>query len=334
MALHPPSLKQASITPLPLPLPSIHFSSQKTMLDPGKELPKSYVSSSDKIGRRLSDSYDSYDHAMKYESRVQKTAQNYANYRSCNSMEGSFGAETSMIEDESGFSTPPLWKTSPSRSPLDPQNINYRCLSPSSKAQAIARGQRELMEMVSRMPESCYELTLKDLVEHQPVDVVEPKKESLAEGRDVINEDAFKSEKGKKKKQNNPKPQINRSGSIDNGGFLLKMVLPISLGSKKKKKKKKKNDSNTNHNSKVSPKPTVSDASDKSVDKEWWKKRSGSSESESGGSTINSGSAKSCRSNSTSSSSSSCRSISDTSRRHRRGGCLAFILARKSKASR
>ncbi|XVF37048.1 hypothetical protein REPUB_Repub19eG0112300 [Reevesia pubescens] len=335
MALHPPSLKQASITPLPLPLPSTQFSSSRNMLDPSTEveLPKSHLSLPDHLGKRLSDGYDSYDLAVNYDSRVQKTAQNYANYRSnWNSMEGRFVAETSMMEDESEVSTPPLWRTSPSSTPPHRQSINYRCLSPSSKAQAIARGQKELMEMVSRMPESCYELSLRDLVEHQPV-VVEPKQESFgAEGRDVINEDTHKKEKGKKKKkkQNNPKSQINRSGSIDNGGFLLKMVFPISLGSKKKKKK---NDSNTNHNSKVSPKPTVSDASGKSVDKDWWKKRSGSSESESGGSTINSGSTKSSRSSSTSSSS-SCRSISNSSRRHRRNGCLAFILARKSKASR
>ncbi|XWS15195.1 hypothetical protein CRYUN_Cryun35bG0073800 [Craigia yunnanensis] len=268
------------------------------MLDPGSKLPKPHVSLSDHIGRRLS---DSYDHAMNCDSGVQKT------------------------EDESGVSTPPLWRTSPSRSPPHRQNINYRCLSPSSKSQAIARGQKELMEMVSRMPESCYELSLKDLVEHQPV-VVETKQESFADGRAVTNEDTYKKEKGKKK-QNNPKPQIKRSGSIDNGGFLLKMAFPISLGSKKKKKK---NDSNTNHNSKVSPKPTVSDASCKNVDKDWWKKRSGSSES--GGSTINSGSTKSSRSSSTSSSSSI--SISNSSRRHRRSGCLAFILIGKSKASR
>ncbi|XWS25051.1 hypothetical protein CRYUN_Cryun27aG0037500 [Craigia yunnanensis] len=325
MALHPPH-KHASITPLPLPLPSTQFSSQKNMLDPGTELPKSNLSLSDHIGRRLNDGYDSYDHATNYDSRVQKTAQNYSNYRSWKCLEGRFGAETSMMEDESGVSTPPLWRTSPSRSPPHRQNINYRSLSPSSKAQVIARGQKELMEMVSRMPESCYELTLKDLVEHQPV-LVEPKQESFAEGRGVINEDTCKKEK--RKKQKNPKPQISRSGSIDNGGFLLKMVFPISLGSKKKKK----NDSNTNHNSNVSPKPTVSDASGKSVDNDWWKKRSGSNESESGGSNINSGCSKSSRSSSTSSSS-SCRSISNSSRRHRRSGCLAFILARKNKTVR
>ncbi|XVF64438.1 hypothetical protein PTKIN_Ptkin09bG0169700 [Pterospermum kingtungense] len=322
--LHPPPHKQASITPLPLPLPS----SQNNMLEPGTEQPKSYLTLLDHLGRRSSDSYDSYVHDMNYDdSRTQQTAPNFANYRGWNSVEGRFGAETSMVEDVSGVSTPPLWRTSPSRSHPHRQSINYRCLSPSSKAQAIARGQRELMEMVSRMPESCYELSLKDLVEHQHV--LETKQESFAEGRGVVCEDAYKKEMGKKKKkQTNPKPQIKRSGSIDNGGFLLKMVFPISLGSKKKKKK---NDSSTNYNSKLSSKPMASDASSKSVDKEWWKKRSGSSESESGGSSINSGSTKSNRS---SSSSSSCRSISISSRRRRRSGCLAFLLARKWKISR
>ena len=155
------------------------------MLGPSTKLHKTQVSLSDHIGRRLS---DSYDHAMNYDSGVQKTAQNYANYSCWNSMEGRFGAETSLMEDESGVSTPPLWRTSPSRSPPHRQNINYRCLSPSSKSQAIARGQKELMEMVSRMPESCYELSLKDLVEHQHL-VVEPKQESFADGRAVTNED-------------------------------------------------------------------------------------------------------------------------------------------------
>ncbi|KAG6401361.1 hypothetical protein SASPL_138215 [Salvia splendens] len=38
--------------------------------------------------------------------------------------------------------------------------------SPDSRAQAIARGRTELMEMVRHMPKSSYELSLKDIVEH------------------------------------------------------------------------------------------------------------------------------------------------------------------------
>ncbi|PPD91438.1 hypothetical protein GOBAR_DD11623 [Gossypium barbadense] len=258
MAPHPP-FKPSSIAPLPLPSPFTQFSYQPNMFDPTKELPKSYVSLSDHLTAGFSDCNDSYDRAMNYGPKVQKTAQNYANYSSWNTLEGRFEAETLMADDESGISSPPLWKSSPQHE----NNVNYRCLSPSSRAQAIARGQKELMEMVSKMPESCYELSLKDLVEHQPVVVVEPKQESFAQGRgsNSIDERKYKNEK-----QNSQKQQLSRSGSlVDNGGFLLKMVFPVSLGSKKKKKMKKntskKNDPNTNGNSKVSPKPTVADAS-------------------------------------------------------------------------
>lgn len=298
------------------------------MFDPTKELPKSYVSLSDHLTGGFSDCNDSYDRAMNYGPKVQKTAQNYANYSSWNTLEGRFEVETLMADDESGISSPPLWKSSPQHE----NNVNYRCLSPSSRAQAIARGQKELMEMVSRMPESCFELTLKDLVEQQQPVVVEPRQKSVAEGRGTIDQHTYNKEKGKKKMKKNPKPQFNRSGSTDNGGLLLKMVFPFSLGSKCKNKKKKNNESNTNHNSKVSPKPTVSDESGKNVDKEWWKKRSGSSESEGGGSNINSGSSQSSRSSSTGSS--SCGNINNTSHRHKGNGCLAFIFTRKSKASR
>ncbi|KAL4273519.1 hypothetical protein GQ457_13G021950 [Hibiscus cannabinus] len=321
MAPHPP-FKQSAITPLPL----AQFSSQQNMFDPSKELPKSFVSLSDHL--RLSDGYGRYDdRAMNYGSKVTKTAQNYGDYGSWNTM---------VDDDESGISSPPLWRTSPRRE----ENIDYRCLSPSSRAEAIARGQRELMEMVSKMPESCYELTLKDLVEYQQQPVVdEPKQESFAEGRGSNPVDELN--KYKKERQNSRKQQMNRSGSLDNGGFLLKMVFPVSLGSKKKKntnnKNKKKNDCNTSNNSRVSPKPTVvADASAKTVDKDWWKKRSESSESDGSGSTINGGSAKSSRSSSINSSGSgSGRSISSTTgHRNRRKGCWAFIFSRKTKASR
>ncbi|TXG53070.1 hypothetical protein EZV62_022239 [Acer yangbiense] len=79
--------------------------------------------------------------------------------------------------DDSGVCSPPLWRTSPNSSPQHRKN-HYRSLSPSSRTQAIARGQRELMEMVGRMPESCYELSMKDLVEHP---MIESKQESFRE---------------------------------------------------------------------------------------------------------------------------------------------------------
>ncbi|KAK2659376.1 hypothetical protein Ddye_005909 [Dipteronia dyeriana] len=226
-------------------------------------------------------------------------------YRSWKSLGAQIGvAERKLAVDgggggdaDSGVCSPPLWRSSPNSSPQHRKN-HYRSLSPSSRTQAIARGQRELMEMVSRMPESCYELSMKDLVE-QPM--VESKHETFRE-------EIKSSEKGVLKKKKNEKQMMKRSGSVDNERFLLKMMFPVSLGSKKSNnKKKKKNDSLSNNNcSKI----TVCDGSDKGVDKDWWNKRF----------TNNSTSAKSSASSSSSSSSSS-----------REGNCWGFMRTKKSK---
>lgn len=84
------------------------------------------------------------------ESRVRKASDNYQSRRSSR-------REEENTEDDSGFSSPPLWETT--------AKTDYKYLSPNSKSQAIARGQWELMEMVKAMPESSYELSLKDLVQ-------------------------------------------------------------------------------------------------------------------------------------------------------------------------
>ncbi|PON35294.1 patatin-like phospholipase domain protein [Trema orientale] len=232
----------------------------------------------------------------------------------------------------SGVCSPPLWKnSSPPRSP-NQQRAHYRSLSPASRAQAIARGQRELMEMVRNMPESCYELSLKDLVERPVVDQARARQEEK-DDMDIVMRN------GSQKKRNdfgNKGKEMRRSGTMENDGLLLKMVFPVSFGSKKKKKSvmmMKKNEQSilANASSKVSPKPLVSDGSKgnggntnssssggaadagggASVDKEWWRKGfSASGESESGDqSSLNSGSMKSS-SGSTSSSRSSIRSNS------------------------
>ncbi|KAE8685681.1 putative Tetratricopeptide repeat (TPR)-like superfamily protein [Hibiscus syriacus] len=291
MAPHPP-FKQSAITPLPLPSSFIQFSSPENMFNPTKQHPESFISLSDHL--RLSDGYDSCDdHAM---------------------------AGGGTVYDESGICSPPLWKTTPRRE----MTIDYRCLSPSSRTQAIARGQRELMEMVSKMPESCYELTLKDLVEHRAV-VDDQKQESFGSN-------SMENHKYKKERQNSQKQKIHRSGSLDNGGLLLKMVFPFSLGSKKKKKMvKKKNDCNISNNSEVSPKITVADVSDN----DWWKNRSGSSESDGGVSTINSGNSSVFSSKTASFAAVKLKCLFFCSKcRHRMKGCLAFIFSRKTKASR
>ncbi|XP_057973546.1 uncharacterized protein LOC131161647 [Malania oleifera] len=232
-----------------------------------------------------------------------------------------FGTETKS-EDDSGVCSPPLWKTSRSPSPKSgnspphPHQHRKRSLSPASRTQAIARGRRELMDLVRNMPESSYELSLKDLVEQAPVEV---RRQSPGEETKLRNEGLGS---GKKKKSEKA-PQMKRSGSIDNGGFLLKMVFPIKLGSKKRRKKK---NSATNTCAKVSPKPQASDGSGKGGDKEWWKNRSGESSGGRSGS-ANSGSTRSSGSSSRSSSSSSVN-------RHVSGflpSCWSFLRTRKTK---
>lgn len=103
--------------------------------------------------------------------------------------------------------------------------------------------------------------------------------------------------------------QVKRNGNIiDRGGFYLKVVFPFPFGSKiknnKKNKNKKKNESSSgNSSSKVSPRPSASDGSvikGGVVDNnEWWKKSH--RESDSGESSVNSGSIKSSGSSSSSS---------------------------------
>ncbi|CAL0315474.1 unnamed protein product [Lupinus luteus] len=205
----------------------------------------------------------------------------------------------SKVEDEPGICSPPLWTRSPPKSPNQRRNY-YRSLSPTSKTQAIERGQKELMEMVRTMPESSYELTLKDIVEQPKVDVEEEirVREKILSNKNVHKRESVISRKVDNKKGSN-------SNKIDGGGLYLKMVFPTSLRSKKNKKRK---DSSANNNSSnVSPRPSVSDRSIKNIDKDWWKKHLSASggESDSGVSSINSGSMKSSGSSSSSSNSSS-----------------------------
>ncbi|MCD9560083.1 hypothetical protein HAX54_018524 [Datura stramonium] len=195
-------------------------------------------------------------------------------------------------DDDDGASSPPLWQNSPPRSPVHPIT-NYRSLSPSSRAQAIARGQWELMEMVKNMPESCFELSLKDLVE-QPKSF-ESQEECLINNNRVVNIN-------KKNDQIRKAKMMRSKSSIENGGLFIKMVSPVSLRSNKKKKKKNNSSANT---TRVSPKPEeeYENISSKSLEKEWWKKRfSGSTSSSNSGSTGRNrsrGSSSSSRNNST-----------------------------------
>lgn len=271
--------------------------------------------------RRINDSYDSWGLAQR---------PSYGRYYgNRNNNEFPFSSQRDM-ENDSGFCSPPLWKTSPPTSPN-----RDRSLSPAARTQAIARGRRELMDMIRNMPESCYELSLKDLVERSGL---EHRTDIISQEQRLSNETITekssknhkqKQKKKKKKKNDHKQARMMRSGSMDNGNFLLKMVFPISIGFNNKKKKK--NSATSNPGSKVSPKPNpnpnpVSESQEKGVDKEWWRKRFAvSGESENGGASSSSGS---IRSNG-SSRSSSCR-------RPEGGGsfpncCSFFTTTKKSK---
>ncbi|KAL2503639.1 embryo defective [Abeliophyllum distichum] len=208
-------------------------------------------------------------------------AQNYENQRNWNNQGVQFRPNQGMEEDDSGVLSPPLWKRSPSppKSPSQPllHHQNYRVYSPNSRAQAIARGQWELMEMVKNMPESSYELSLKDLVEHHRIETQDQEERLNKERKNGIQ---GLNQRGKVKRQESKKNEkIVRNGSFDNRGLFLKMGFPISL-----KSKKKKNIVN-NSGGKVSPKP------EGSTDKDWWMKRfAGSTDSGSSGSVSGSGS--------------------------------------------
>ncbi|RZC18161.1 uncharacterized protein LOC114410369 [Glycine soja] len=235
--------------------------------------------------------------------------------------------------DDSGICSPPMRTTSPPR-----RKNNHRSLSPTSRTQAIVRGQRELMEMVKNMPESNYELSLKDLVEHHMVVDATRHEKNAVEERNLSSVYNKREKNGGSRKvdnNNNNKnmAQVKRNGNIDRGGFYLKMGLPFPFGSKDKKKKiKKKNESLGNSSSsRVTPKPSDGSAKGGVVDKEWWKKSPlACKESDSGESSINSDSGKSSGSSSSNSSSSRSNSRRENSGRR----CWPFIRRPKNRTQK
>ncbi|CAO2834259.1 unnamed protein product [Amaranthus hypochondriacus] len=207
----------------------------------------------------------------------------------------------SVVEDDdqsSDPSTPQLWRsTSPKSFPsksvefpaVNPLNCNqqsYQAMSPRSRTQAIAKGRRELMDMVRDLPETFYELSLKDIVEQKggvdmevkkEIDIPEEKKPIMAvkEGKEMKKQ----RKNGKRVKKSESKKKMVRSRSVDNGKFLLKTSVFPFLGSRKSKK-----NLNATSSFKVAPMPKGGQTSNGHVkfgEKEWWRKKSCiSSESE------------------------------------------------------
>ncbi|CAN0928500.1 hypothetical protein LINGRAHAP2_LOCUS36538 [Linum grandiflorum] len=169
-------------------------------------------------------------------------------------------------DDEECFTTaastpPPRWIDRVAAEE-DDESGNW-CLSPVSRAMEIARGQRELMDMIRTMPEDFYELSLKDLVDHHHREINPNRVEERLPEANSSNGGGEVSRRAEsvKKADENPAPaKMKRSGSVNFGsGFLLR--LPISyLRSRSKKKKmvkkrKKKGVIVDGGGGKVSPKP-------------------------------------------------------------------------------
>lgn len=112
-----------------------------------------------------------------------------------------------------GFS-PRLWS----------QNNHSNFTSSSSSMNTMVEGRKELMELIDDVPESWYELSLKDMVAKEPDD------------SGLVMEDKVDMKpKLKGKKKSSKTGPISRSVSLDTGVFLLKMFIPSSFESKKHK---------------------------------------------------------------------------------------------------
>jgi len=106
------------------------------------------------------------------------------------------------------------------------------------------------MEMIQDMPESCYELSLRDIVDEQHVEETGIRSET---------------EPQIKKKKKIKARQMSRISSMESETFLLKMFFPSSLSFKKKSKA-------AGNCSNVSPRPSP-DGAKHSISKEWWMSR-------------------------------------------------------------
>ncbi|MFS7952802.1 hypothetical protein Hanom_Chr07g00611171 [Helianthus anomalus] len=255
-------------------------------------------------------------------------------------------------DEDSGVFSPPLWRsTSPPDSPV--RFPNARSLSPASRAQAIARGQREMMEMVNNMPETSYELSLKDMVEQRRdfTDASVEETQSVEDGERQLISTGQQSQRRRKSKSGSVKRQesskngriVVKNGSMNrnhNSGLLINMFLPFSIGSKKKKTIRTNSYSyrNANNVAGVKSSPTA-DLLEKSGDgdrREWWKKLTDSGYSESSGVTSSSGGESTGRSGSSGSSgSSTAGSLRNNSDRRKDGctsGCWSLFPYRKKKS--
>ncbi|CAH9101729.1 unnamed protein product [Cuscuta europaea] len=146
----------------------------------------------------------------------------------------------------------------------------------SSRAEAIHRGQWELMEMVKNMPaaaaddQSSYlDLSLKDLVEHPTPTVVvvadQSRQESLTSKdytqKALLDRYYLQPAAAMNKSSSSGKMTPSRSRKVDERGLFLKTVFPFCMGSRKKCNLPAAN----KRVAKVSPKPPAAEKHEKST---------------------------------------------------------------------
>ncbi|WOG97265.1 hypothetical protein DCAR_0416605 [Daucus carota subsp. sativus] len=156
---------------------------------------------------------------------------------------GSSGLEFQTKTSDSDAYSPTFWATSTRHEATNllQQHSQYSVRSPTSRLQVMVDDRRVITNMVQNMPESSFELSLRDIVD------------------DRTNMNA--GEKKIEKKKCVERTKMVRSQSMDSGVFLLKMFLPACLSAKKK--------STSGICSRASPGPSF-DGSKKPVEKEWW----------------------------------------------------------------
>lgn len=142
--------------------------------------------------------------------------------------------------------SPPLWtqertgykREVPYRREASPwlQGLNhYSGPSPGSRRQAIVDGRQQMLDMIKDMPESAYELSLKDIVDS------EQNREELQEKRlGSVNEKKMEQKKEaafKKRIKSDSGRRVSRSESMESESLQLKMFLPVSMSSRSRRRK-------------------------------------------------------------------------------------------------
>jgi hypothetical protein len=135
----------------------------------------------------------------------------------------------------SGTPSPQLWPPHHSEHPNRRQYPASAGRSP-SRAQAIAGYRREMLDLVRGLPESAYELSLRDIVEHHHPSTSPPPSSTLppssnTEPAGTADEQAAKQGRRRRKQRSR---SLERSVSLDTG-LLIKFFVPVCIRAGKKK---------------------------------------------------------------------------------------------------